>query len=241
LKARGYRVFATARKPEDVERLRQEGLESLRLDLDDSSSIQNAVADVLFGRENPAGRLPVTMPRTTGQVPLYYDHKPSGAVSMFRTDYSDCPVTPLYPFGHGLSYTSFEYGDLQLSASEPAPTDTLRISFRVRNSGTRPGEEVAQLYVRDRVGSVTRPVKELKGFKRIALEPGRSRRITFELSLAQLAFYDGEMRLVAEPGEVAVMVGASSDDIRLERSIRIRGETAVVERSRIVPTTVQVE
>jgi beta-glucosidase len=199
------------------------------------------VADVLFGRANPAGRLPVTMPRASGQVPLYYNHKPSGGISMFRTDYSDCPVTPLFPFGHGLSYTSFEYGDLRLSSTDPGPTDTLSISFQVRNTGARPGEEVAQLYLRDRAASVTRPVKELKGFKRVALDPGCCCRISFQLGLTQLAFYDDEMRLVIEPGEVLVMVGASSADIRLEQSIRITGEPTVIERWQIVPTTVQVE
>lgn len=200
----------------------------------------HAVADVLFGAVNPAGRLPVTLPRATGQVPLHYDHKPSGGVSMFHGNYSDSPVTPLYPFGHGLSYTTFEYSALEISPDPLAPDGELTLRARVANTGARDGEEVVQLYVRDRVGSVTRPLKELKGFARIALAVGESRTVEFTLPANQLAFHDERMRLVVEPGELVVMLGASSDDIRLERTIRVTGAITTFMLTDIRPTRVHV-
>jgi beta-glucosidase len=200
----------------------------------------HAVADVLFGAVNPAGRLPVTLPRATGQVPLYYDHKPSGAVSMFHGNYSDSPVTPLYPFGHGLSYTTFAYDAFDVSPAELAPTGELTVRARVTNTGARAGEEVVQLYVRDRVGSITRPVKELKGFARVALAPGASRMVEFVLPASQLAFHDERMRFVVEPGEVVVMLGASSDDIRHERTVRVTGAIAPMKWTDVQPTRVRV-
>ena len=200
-----------------------------------------AVADVLFGAVNPAGRLPVTFPRATGQVPLYYNHKPSGAVSMFHGNYSDAPVTPLYPFGHGLSYTSFEYTGLEVPAKELSPVGNLTVRVRVRNTGARAGEEVVQLYVRDRVGSVTRPLKELKGFARVALAPGETRSVEFTMPTGQLAFHDEQMRLVVEPGELIVMVGASSEDIRLDQSVRVVGTTTRIAPADVRPTRVCVD
>jgi beta-glucosidase len=199
-----------------------------------------AVADVLFGAAAPGGRLPVTLPRAVGQLPLYYNHKPSGARSQFWGDYADLPTTPLFPFGHGLSYTTFEYANLELSAPKLAATETLRISFDVSNSGDRAGEEVAQLYVCDRVASVTRPVKELKGFKRLFLEPGETRRVTFSLDLHQLAFYDLDMKLIVEPGEVAIWVGSSSGDLRLEDSVVVTGKRRLVAAAAAKPTGVAV-
>jgi len=199
-----------------------------------------AVADVLFGAAAPAGRLPVTLPRGVGQLPLYYNHKPSGARSQFWGDYADLPATPLFPFGHGLSYTTFEYANLELSARELAPTETLRISFDVSNSGGRAAEEVAQLYVCDRVASVTRPVKELKGFKRLLLAPGEKRRVTFSLDLRQLAFYDEDMEPVVEPGEVVIWVGSSSEDLRLEDRVAVTGELHRVAAAAAEPTGVAV-
>jgi beta-glucosidase len=194
------------------------------------------VADVLFGRAAPGGRLPVTLPRAVGQLPLYYNHKPSGARSQFWGDYADLPTTPLFPFGHGLSYTTFEYAKLELSARELAATDTLRISFDVSNTGDRAGEEVAQLYVCDRFASVTRPVKELKGFKRLSCEPGETRRVTFSLDLRQLAFYDRDMVSVVEPGEIAIWVGSSSEDLRLEGSVAVTGSRQRAAAAEAEPT-----
>jgi beta-glucosidase len=199
-----------------------------------------AVADVLFGAAAPGGRLPVTLPRAVGQLPLYYNHKPSGARSQFWGDYADLPATPLFPFGHGLSYTSFAYANLALSSQRPAATETLEIAFDVCNTGDRAGDEVAQLYVCDRVASVTRPVKELKGFVRLSLQPGETRRVTLALDLAQLAFYDRDMRLVVEPGEVAIWVGGSSEDLRLEASVVVTGEPRFVDCGSARPTEVRV-
>jgi beta-glucosidase len=200
----------------------------------------HAVADVLFGRENPAGRLPVTLPRSAGQVPLYYNHKPSGARCMFRGDYSDGPVTPLFPFGHGLSYTRFEYRDLAFSAVEVGTADVIGVACTVVNTGTRLGEEVVQLYVSDLVASVTRPERELRGFARIGLAPGEAKRVEFELPVAQLAFYDVAMQLAVEPGEIGIFVGSSSADVRLEGTVTIRGERRAVQRAEIRPTRVTV-
>jgi len=199
-----------------------------------------AVADILFGDVAPAGRLPVTLPRAVGQLPLYYNHKPSGARSQFWGDYADLSTTPLFPFGHGLSYTSFEYANLALSSERLAATDTLEIAFDLSNAGDRAGEEVAQLYVCDRVASVTRPVKELRGFKRLFLEPGETARVTFSLDLGQLAFHDCEMRYVVEPGEFAIWVGSSSEDLRLEASFAVVGERRLVARGETKPTDVTV-
>jgi beta-glucosidase len=198
----------------------------------------HAFADVLFGEVNPAGRLPVTMPRAPGQLPLYYNHKPSGAFSQFHGDYSDLSASPLFCFGHGLSYTSFAYSDLEVSASEVKAEDLLEVSCRVTNVGERLGDEVVQLYVRQPNASMTRPVQELKGFARVELQPGQTRRVRFFLDIRQFAFYDTHIRFVVEPGQVEIMVGASSQDIRLLGEARIVGERAKVERADLRPTAV---
>jgi beta-xylosidase len=199
----------------------------------------NAIADVLFGDAVPGGKLPISFPQTVGQVPVYYAHKSSGGRTMWHSDYVESPSKPLFPFGHGLSYTQFEYANLNLSASEMPATGTLDISCDVTNTGQRDGEEVVQLYVQDMVGSVTRPVKELKGFKRIRAAPGETRHLTFHLDLGQFAFYDREMRFVVEPGDFGIYVGSSSEDIRLMATFRATGETRVVRRSEVRPTTVE--
>jgi beta-glucosidase len=199
-----------------------------------------ALADVLFGTADPAGRLPVTFPRAVGQVPLYYNHKPSGARSQMHGDYVDLSRQPLFPFGHGLSYARFEYANLRLGARQLPATGRLEIAVDITNVGARAGEEVVQLYIRDRVASLTRPVKELKGFRRISLEPGETRRVVFELDLGQLAFYDEEMTLVVEPGEVEIMVGSSSEAIRLRDQFEISGERRVLGRADVAPTRVEV-
>jgi beta-glucosidase len=200
----------------------------------------HGVADVLFGRVGPSGRLPITLSRAVGQLPLYYNHKPSGARSQVWGEYRDLPTTPLFPFGHGLSYTEFHYADLSLSDTEPDACGTLEIGVSVTNTGDRSGEEIVQLYLCDRVASVTRPVKELKGFAHVELEPGQTRNVAFELDLRQLAFYDLDMSYVVEPGEVDIMIGSSSEDIRLSECITTTGSKREVVRAEVRKTGVAV-
>jgi len=180
-----------------------------------------AAADVLFGDYNPGGKLPVTFPRSAGQIPIYYNHKNTGrppiAGEHYTSQYLDLPFTPLYPFGYGLSYTTFEYGAPRLSASEMKLDDTLTVEVNVTNTGKHPGDEVAQLYVQDEVASVTRPVRQLRGFRRIHLEPGETQTVTFRLAFEDLAFYDQEMRWVAEPGFFKVFVGGNSVNVHEAR------------------------
>ncbi len=173
----------------------------------------NAVADVLFGDLNPGGKLPVSLLRTVGQAPTPYHVRPS---SIAEGGYVFTERSPLYPFGHGLSYTTFSYDDLRISPEAVSDQDYVRISCRVANTGDRPGDEVVQLYVRDPVASVSRPRKELKGFARIALAPGQQKRLTFNLPIELLSYYDLKMKLVVEAGEIKVMLGSSSEDTRLE-------------------------
>jgi len=199
----------------------------------------HAVADVLFGAANPAGRLPISMPRSVGQVPVYYNHRSGSGRSQIYGDYIDGPGRPLFPFGHGLSYTSFSYGALSLSSKSPDPTDVVRISLDVANTGARDGEEVVQLYLRDEFASSARPVKQLAGFVRLALGAGESRRVAFHLDLSQLGFYDPRMRFVVEPGGVEVQVGASSEDIRQSARFEIQGELRRLSTAEIVPTRVE--
>lgn len=198
----------------------------------------NAIADVLFGAVNPAGRLPVSLPRTVGQVPVYYNHKSGGGRSQMLGDYTDCDTTPLFPFGHGLSYTRFTYANLQVTPAQPTPATPLEIAVEVTNAGTRAGDEVVQLYVRDLVGSVTRPVKQLVGFARIPLQPGQTRRVRFTLDPSQLAFFDAAMRFIVEPGAFHIMVGASSDDIRTETTITLQGSVRELSTADLVETKV---
>lgn len=174
-----------------------------------------AIADVLFGDVNPGGRLPMSFPLDVGQIPVYYGHKPSGGRSHWKGDYVEMSSRPLYPFGYGLSYTSFDYTNLRIETPQARAGETVIIRADVRNSGAHAGDEVVQLYVHVPSAAVTRPVKELKGFKRVTLTPGETRTICFELAVNQLGFYDGAMQFVVEPGPVSVMVGASSEDIRL--------------------------
>lgn len=171
----------------------------------------HAVADVIFGDYNPSGRLPVTIPRAEGQIPIYYSQ---GS----QRDYMDMPGTPLYAFGHGLSYTDFDYSDLKISQPDPAVDPILTVSCRVTNSGKRAGSEVVQLYVCDVLASVSQPAMLLKGFRRVELEPGESMEVTFPLTSNELSIYDQSLHQVVEPGEFRVMIGASSADIRLHGS-----------------------
>jgi beta-glucosidase len=184
----------------------------------------NAIADVLFGDVNPGGKLPVTFPLSVGQVPIYYNHKNTGRPpdprNKYTSKYLDMPVTPLYPFGYGLSYTEFKLADLRLSAQRIRPDGKLSASVEIQNTGKRAGDEVVQLYVRDMAASVTRPVMELKGFERITLQPGEKRRVEFTLAPEHLGFYNRDMRFVVEPGAFKVMVGANSVDV-LEASFDV--------------------
>ena len=190
-----------------------------------------ALADVLFGDHAPGGKLPVSFPRNVGQVPTYYAHRRTGRPPVLNQDYTsqylDVHWTPLYPFGHGLSYTTFSYDVPRLSAAEIGPADSLQVSVTVANTGQRTGDEVVQLYVRDDVASVTRPLQELRGFQRVTLEPGERRTLTFTIGTPALAFHDAEGRYVVEPGTFTVFVGGSSVDVR-ETRFRVTGETTVV-------------
>ncbi|MEM1581842.1 MAG: glycoside hydrolase family 3 N-terminal domain-containing protein [Candidatus Bathyarchaeia archaeon] len=185
-----------------------------------------AIADVIFGDYNPGGKLPVTFPHTVGQVPIYYNHKNTGRPPLpdvkWTSKYLDAPYTPLFPFGHGLSYTKFEYDSLEISPLEVGLNDVVNIRVKVKNVGNREGDEVVQLYVRDLVASVTRPVKELKGFRRITLMSGEEKTVEFTLTLGDISFLNQEMKRVVEPGEFKVMIGSSSEDIRLTGSFRVK-------------------
>lgn len=185
----------------------------------------NAIADTLFGDADPGGKLPVTFPRSVGQVPIYYDHKstgrPPGGDSEDFSGYIDMPWTPLYPFGYGLSYTQFKLSNLQLSATRIPADGTISVGVDVQNVGDRAGDEVVQLYLHDLVASVTRPVEALKGFSRVSLRPGESRHVEFTLGPRELGFYDQTMQFVVQPGTFKVMVGTSSPS-GLESSFEVR-------------------
>jgi beta-glucosidase len=186
----------------------------------------NAIADVLFGDVNPGGKLPVTFPRSVGQEPLYYNHlntgRPPDINNKYTSKYLDVSWTPLFPFGYGLSYTQFKITNLQLSAQSIQANGKLTVSVQVENVGKRTGDEVVQLYIRDVAASVTRPVKELKGFQRVTLKPGENRRVEFLLTSEQLGFWNREMRFVVEPGEFKVMVGPNSEDL-IETKFEVSG------------------
>ena len=186
----------------------------------------NALAAILSGDVSPAGRLPVDMPRVTGQLPFVYSHRNTGRpadpdITKDTARYHDLPITALFPFGHGLSYTQFDYGEARLSAQDISLGDTVTISVRVKNAGDVAGDEVVQLYVRDPLASVARPVMELRGFKRLRLEPGESAEIQFTLSPESLAFFGADGNWRVESGTIDVMIGASSADIRARTQFRI--------------------
>jgi beta-glucosidase len=192
-----------------------------------------AVAEVLFGDANPGGKLPVTFPRHVGQLPIFYNHKPSGMKSHWYGDYVSEKAAPLYPFGHGLSYTTFEYNDLEIKQTQARKAEIVNISLRVTNTGSLRGDEVVQLYICDEVASVPRPMKELKGYTRLTLEPGESKTVSFNLPVDQLAFYDAEIKLVLEPGWILVMAGSSSADIRLTGRFEIVGKRKMPVKERV--------
>jgi beta-glucosidase len=192
-----------------------------------------AVADVLFGKVNPGGKLPITFPRSIGQVPLFYNHKPSGNKSHMYTDYVSLPVTPLFPFGHGLSYTTFAYADLRISKPKVSANQTVEITCKVTNTGSLAGDEIVQLYIRDEYATLPRPMKELKGYCRVKLAPGESQKLTFTLAVNQLAYYSLQKELMVEAGKILVMLGSSSEDIRLNGEFEIIGEKQVVIQDRV--------
>jgi len=190
-----------------------------------------AVVDVLFGDYNPSGKLPVSFPRATGQIPIYYNHRNTGrppdSANSYTSKYLDLPWTPLFPFGYGLSYTTFAYSNLRLSAPVIAARDSLEITVDVRNTGDKAGEEVVQVYVRDDVASVAEPVRALKAFRRVALGPGETRSVAFKLGPDSFALYDRQMRRVVEPGTFTVYVGTDSN-AQLSSRFEFTGETLVL-------------
>jgi len=176
-----------------------------------------AITEILFGDTNPSGKLPITFPRTTGQLPLYYNYKPSGRI----TSYIDKAGTALFPFGHGLSYTSFAYRGLKLNIEAKPSGPVLCAALEITNTGSRPGIEIVQLYIHDKVASLARPVQELKAFQRVALAPGETKSVTFHLDVQVLGMYDQHLHWIVEPGEFEVLVGSSAEDIRQQEIIEI--------------------
>ena len=190
------------------------------------SQTGNAISDVIFGDYNPSGKLPVSFPHSVGQLPVYYNTKNTGRPSVesqrYTSKYLDVPNTALYPFGYGLSYTSFSYGPVELSKEEMTHEDSIIVSTTITNTGNYTGEEVVQLYIRDLVGSVTRPVKELKGFQKIRLDAGESKSVNFTLKKKDLVFYDINMNLVAKPGDFKVFIGGNSRDVLENQFVLIK-------------------
>jgi len=184
------------------------------------SEAGDAIADALLGKVNPSGKLSMSFPQNVGQIPLYYNHKNTGRpltgkwFSKFQSNYIDVSNEPLYPFGYGLSYTKFEYGDVQVSAKELKGDQKLMVSVNVKNTGAVAGKEVVQLYIRDVVGSITRPVQELKGFNKIELAAGESKTVSFEVTPALLKFYNSDLKFDWEAGEFEIMVGPNSKEVK---------------------------
>lgn len=185
------------------------------------SEAGNAIADVLFGDVNPSAKIPMTFPREVGQIPIYYSYLKTGrpaecdTCNFYRTAYIDLPVSPKFAFGHGLSYTTFEYKDLKLSQSKINRSEKIEVSFNISNTGKYDGEEVIQLYLRDKVGSIVRPVKELKDFQKVMVKVGETKQIKFIIDNEKLCFYNKDLDYKSEAGEFDLMIGSSSDDIRL--------------------------
>jgi beta-glucosidase len=187
----------------------------------------NAMADVLYGNYNPGAKLPITFPRSEGQIPIYYNHFNTGRPARNENDvnytsaYIDLPNSPKYAFGYGLSYTTFKYSNLQFSKKSMLKKETITVSFDLQNTGKYPGEEVAQFYLRDMVSQPIRPVKELKGFQKVMLQPGETKTITFIIDKEKLTFYNDQLERITQPGEFRLMIGSASDDIRLQDSFEL--------------------
>jgi len=198
-----------------------------------------ALADVLTGATNPSGRLPISLPRSVGQVPVYAGQRAGGNLAMMLGDYVDSPTAPLFPFGHGLSYSTFSYSNFAVQAGDT--TTPVQVSITVRNDGARPGDEVVQLYGRDDVASVARPDRLLLGFARVSLRPGEARTLIFEVHPSRLAFFDPRMRFVTEPGAFTFSIGASSTDIRAAHTAVLGGGVAAYQQRSVVATRVSID
>ncbi len=187
------------------------------------SEAGDAIADALLGKVNPSGKLSMSFPRNVGQIPVYYNHKNTGRpltgkwFAKFQSNYIDVPNDPLYPFGYGLSYTQFEYGNIELSAKQLKGNQTLTVTVPVKNIGKYAGKEVVQLYIRDEVGSITRPVQELKGFNKIELAPGETKYVSFNITPELLKFYNGDLKLDWESGDFQIMIGTNSKDVQIAK------------------------
>jgi beta-glucosidase len=193
------------------------------------SEAGNAIANVLFGDYNPSGKLPMTFPRSEGQIPIYYNYLNTGrpapdndGAGRYKSGYIDMVKSPKYAFGYGLSYTKFDYRDLQLSKTSITNKDSINVSFTITNSGKYAGEEVVQLYLRDEFASVVRPVKELKDFTKLMLQPGETKTISFVINKQKLSFYNQKLDWVTEPGTFQLMIGSSSNDIRLKSTFELK-------------------
>lgn len=193
----------------------------------------DAIVDVLFGDVNPGGKLPMTFPRSVGQVPMFYGHRPSGGRSQWKTDYVETSVQPLYPFGYGLSYTSFELSNLRIDRASASVGEEITVQVDVTNVGDRTGDEVVQLYTHQQVGRITRPLKELKGFRRVTLEPQQTQTVQLTLAVNQLGFYNYDKQFVVEPGQVEIMIGNSSQHIHQSGVVEITGETTDISASKV--------
>ena len=184
------------------------------------SKAGDAICDVVFGNKSPSGHLVTTFPKSEGQIPLYYNHLNTGRPAtkkwfqLYTCSYMDIDNEPLYPFGYGLSYTTFEYGDIVLDTNEMTEIGKIKVSVRVANTGNYDGAEVVQLYIRDVFASISRPVKELKGFKRIDLKKGESQVVEFEITADLLKFYNSSLKYVCEPGDFELMIGPNSRDTK---------------------------
>ena len=190
-----------------------------------------AISDVLFGAVNPGGKLPISFPRDAGQIPVFYSHPPSGGRSNWKVDYVETPVSPLFPFGFGLSYTTFAFSDLRIGPSSVRASEWAEIKVNVTNTGEREGDEVVQLYTHQEAWGITRPIKELKGFQRVHLGAGEQTTVTFELPVNALAFMNRDNVLVVVPGVVDVMVGNSSDHLPLTGQFAVEGTETAVQRA----------
>ena len=187
----------------------------------------NAIADVLFGDYNPSGKLPMSFPREEGQIPIYYNHFNTGrpaaneTATNYVSAYTDLKNSPKFPFGFGLSYTTFNYSDLKLSKNKIKSTETIEVSMTITNSGKVAGEEVVQLYLRDKVGLVVRPIIELKDFQKIKLNAGETKTVKFTIDKQKLSFYNTDLKWITEPGDFDLMIGSSSSDIRLKATFEL--------------------
>ncbi len=201
----------------------------------------HAIAETLLELNNPGGKLVMSYPRHVGQVPLFYNQKPSGGKSNWYWNYVNVESSPLYPFGHGLSYTQFAYTGLELSSRQLKSGETLQVQVKVTNTGAVAGDEVVQLYVCDEYGSVPRPVKELKGYTRLSLQPGETRTVRFHLPVEALAYYDLDLNLVVERGTFKLLVGSSSADVRAEEAFEVVGEKKALVKDRVWDCPAEVE